>query len=196
MAKATGPAYIVPQRRRRASLTNYAKRIGLIKSKIPRMVVRKSAKHVLVQFIEYGPEGDRTISATNSKELLKYGWPERCNTPTAFLTGMLAGKKALKKGVSNSVLDIGLQTPSKGSVLFAAANGAIGAGIKLNMDKGMSDESREKAVHVSNMAKALKGKPEYEKKFSAYLKAGVSPEELSALFEKAKGSISRGDVSG
>ncbi|MFH0817010.1 MAG: 50S ribosomal protein L18, partial [Candidatus Micrarchaeota archaeon] len=196
MGTATGPAYKVPLKRRRKSLTNYLKRLGLVKSKIPRMVVRKSAKHVLVQFIQYAEGGDRTISSALSKELSKFGWPDRCNTPTAYLTGMLAAKKAMKKGVKSSVLDVGLQTPSKGSVLFAAAKGAIGAGVLLSVGEGMSDEAREKGVHIENFAKTLKGKPEYEKKFSAYIKAGIQPEQISGLFEKTKGSISRGDVSG
>ncbi len=196
MGMATGPAYEVPMRRRRDSLTNYPKRLGLVKSNVPRMVVRKSAKHVLVQFIEYADGGDRTIVSAMSKELSKFGWPERCNTPTAYLTGMLAAKKAMGKGVKSSVLDIGLQTPSKGSVLFAAAQGAIGAGVSLAVGEGMSDAAREKGAHIESFAKALKGKPEYEKKFSAYIKAGVQPEQISGLFEKAKGSISRGDVSG
>ncbi len=196
MAKATGPAYRVPQRRRREGLTNYSKRIGLIKSKLPRMVVRKSSKHILVQFIEYGASGDRTISSTLSKELAKYGWPERCNTPTAYLTGMLAAKKALKSGVSKSVLDIGLQTPSKGSVVFAAAQGAIKAGIELAVGEGMSIESREKGTHIAEMAKGMKDSPDYQKRFSAYIKAGIRLEELPVLFEKAKGSISRGETSG
>ncbi len=196
MGKATGPAYRVPLKRRRKNLTNYGKRIGLVKSKVPRMVVRKSSKHVLVQFIQYAEGGDRTITSTLSKELLKHGWPERCNTPTAYLTGMLAAKKALKKGVSKSVFDIGLQTPSKGSVLFAAVQGAAQAGIQIAVGEGMADESRAKGVHIANLAKTLKGKPDYEKKFSAYLKAGVQPEQISELFEKAKDSISRGEVSG
>jgi large subunit ribosomal protein L18 len=196
MGKATGPAYKVPLRRRRKSLTNYRKRLGLIKSKLPRMVVRKSSKHVLVQFIEYGPDGDRTLSSTLSSELTKFGWPERCNTPTAYLTGMLAARKAQKKGILKSVLDVGLQTPSKGSVLFSAAKGAMQAGIEVAMGEGMTDEKREKGTHISNFAKSLKGKPDYESKFSAYLKAGILPEQISELFEKAKGSISRGDASG
>ena len=42
MGKATGPTYTVPFKRRRENLTNYAKRLALLKSMKPRMVVRKS----------------------------------------------------------------------------------------------------------------------------------------------------------
>ncbi|MFH1447305.1 MAG: 50S ribosomal protein L18 [Candidatus Micrarchaeota archaeon] len=196
MGKATGPGYRVSQRRRRKNLTNYPKRMGLIKSKLPRMVVRKSSRHIIVQFIEYGVHGDKTILSINSKELLKRGWPSRCNTPTAFLTGALAANKVLKKGIKKSVLDIGLQTPSKGAIVFAAARGAVAAGIDMPIGEGMIDELREKGTHIVDLAKALKGKPEYEARFSAYLKAGVDPENIVELFEKTKDSILRGEPSG
>lgn len=196
MAKATGPVYKVSMKRRRRNLTNYAKRMGLIKSQLPRLVVRKSAKNVIVQFIIYGTDGDQTICSTNSKELSKYGWPARRNTPTAYLTGMLAAKKALGKGVKKSIADIGLNTPSKGSLVFAAVRGAVLAGVEVPLGENMADENREKGAHIAELAKSIKGKPEYESRFSAYLKAGVNPENLVDLFEKTKGSILRGEASG
>jgi large subunit ribosomal protein L18 len=196
MGKATGPAYRVPQRRRRTNLTNYKKRLGLIRSHLPRMVVRKSSRQILVQFIEYAVGGDRTITSAVSSELSAFNWPARSNTPTAYLTGMLAAKKAQKKGIKKTVLDIGIQTPSKGSVVFAAAKGAIAAGVELAIGEGMSIEEREKGMHISKLAKDLAGKADYDKRFSAYIKSGVKPEEISGLFEKAKGSISRGEASG
>jgi ribosomal protein L18 len=40
MAHATGPVYKVAFRRRRKNLTNYAKRLALVKGSSPRLVVR------------------------------------------------------------------------------------------------------------------------------------------------------------
>ena len=53
-----GPRYKVPFRRRREAKTNYRHRLKLLKSGLPRAVVRKSLKHTTVQFIKY----DRDIT--------------------------------------------------------------------------------------------------------------------------------------
>ena len=44
--------YTVPFRRKREGKTNYKKRLGLLKSKSLRLVVRKSNKHILVQLVD------------------------------------------------------------------------------------------------------------------------------------------------
>ncbi|MEM4634204.1 MAG: 50S ribosomal protein L18, partial [Candidatus Anstonellaceae archaeon] len=124
MATATGPTYKVAFRRRRKNLTNYAKRLALVKNKAPRMVVRKSSAGVLVQFIEFHPQGDKALASVKSTQLKQYGWLPRCNSPTAYLCGLLAAKMASKKGVKEFNLDIGMHSPTKGSVVFAALKGA------------------------------------------------------------------------
>lgn len=123
--------YRMPYRRRREGKTNYTKRLALIKSGKPRMVVRKSNKSMLVQFIEYNPVGDKILFSANSTMLAKkFGWPSKRNSWTAYLTGLYAGIGAKKKGVNGFVLDIGMYCPSKGSVVFAALKGAIDAGLE------------------------------------------------------------------
>jgi large subunit ribosomal protein L18 len=189
MGKATGPTYTVPFRRRGQNLTNYAKRLALLKSKKPRMVVRKSNRNVLVHFVNYAENGDVTVAAANSKELVKFGWHCSGNTPTAYLTGLLAGKRAKGKGVEEFVLDIGLATPSKGAIVFAAVRGAIDAGLKTKYDEGMVDNSRIRGEHIAKYAESLKGKPEYDKIFSSYLKANAPPESIPGMFDKVKEEI-------
>jgi len=188
MSRATGPRYIVPFKRRRSNLTNYRARLKLLKSMKPRLVVRKSLKHVLVQFINYSNSGDVTLVSINSKQLARYGWSDRRNTPTAYLTGLLAGLMAKKKGVKEFTLDVGLQTPSKGSIVFAALKGAVDAGLKANCDENMIDIARIKGEHIQRYAKSLKEKGD-EKKFSNYLKAGIQPANISTLFENTKQAI-------
>ena len=125
----------MPFRRRREKKTNYGKRLGLVKGGMPRMVVRKSNRYVTVQFVEFRPDGDRTLNIVSGKTLEKqFKWPSKRNSWSAYLAGLYAGKQAAKNGVKEFVLDIGMQTPSKGSVLFAALQGAVDAGLKTNFD--------------------------------------------------------------
>ncbi len=189
MGKATGPTYTVPFRRRRENLTNYAKRLALLKSMEPRMVVRKSNRNVLVHFVNYAENGDVTVAAASSRELAKFGWHCSGNTPTAYLTGLLAGKRAKEKGIEKFVPDIGLATPSKGALAFAAVRGAMDAGLETKYEEGMVDEGRIRGEHIAKYAESLKGKPEYEKIFSSYLKANVPPESIPGMFDKVKEEI-------
>ncbi len=187
MGKATSPMYNVPFRRRREGKTRYKKRLAFLKSKLPRFVVRKTNKQIIVQLIDFSPEGDKTLVYVGKKQLSAYGWPVRNNTPTAYLTGLLAAKLALKKGIKKAIFDIGLNTPSKGNLVFAAALGAQEAGLDLGFSVEL-DEARVKGEHISNYAKSLSG-DDYKKRFSSYLAEKKKPEELPKLFEDIKSKI-------
>ena len=45
-----------------AKRTNYRKRLELLKSGIPRVVVRKTDKSVIAHIVQYSEEGDKTIA--------------------------------------------------------------------------------------------------------------------------------------
>ena len=192
MAQATGPVYKVAFRRRRSALTNYAKRLALVKGNAPRMVVRKSNRGITVQFIEFSPKGDRVLACGLSPALKKFGWAPRCNSPTAYLCGMLAAKAAGKKGVKEFNLDIGMQTPSKGSVVFAALRGAIDAGLKSNYSNDMIEDARINGSLIEAYAKQLKSSDaaKYSRLFSSYIKESFNPEKMVEAFNAAKGKIS------
>jgi large subunit ribosomal protein L18 len=135
MTKATGPSFKMSFRRRREGKTNFAKRLALIRSEKTRMVVRRSNKGVMIQFIDFDPKGDRTLLTVNCAHLSKiYNWPSKRNVWTAYLMGLMAGKLAQKKGVKEFILDMGMYTPSKGSIIFAAQKGAHDSGLKVNYD--------------------------------------------------------------
>ena len=191
VSRATGPVYKVAFRRRRSNLTNYAKRLALVKGEAARMVVRKSGRGVLVQFVQFFPGGDRVASSVNSGALSKQGWFPRCNAPTAYLCGLLAGKMALKKGIKEFNLDVGMQTPSKGSVLFAALQGAVDSGLKTNYEGKMTDEARISGAAIAQYAASLKSSDpaKYGRLFSAYLKAGFAPEKMVEAFKSAKAKM-------
>lgn len=136
MTRADGPSFKVYFRRRREGKTNFAKRLALIKGGQTRMVVRRSNKGIVVQFINFDPKGDRTLLTVSGTHLAKaYKWPSKRNVWTAYLAGLMAGKLAQKKGVKQFVLDMGMYVPSKGSVIFAAQQGAADSGLSSLFDK-------------------------------------------------------------
>ncbi len=130
MTEATGPVFQVHFRRRREGRTDYGKRLALLKGGQTRLVVRKTNRFVICQFINDAEKGDHVVASATSQHLHKAaGYTGKCNTPSAYLTGMLAGKRAKANGVKNFVLDLGLQRSTKGNLLYAAAKGAIDAGL-------------------------------------------------------------------
>ncbi|RLF08815.1 MAG: 50S ribosomal protein L18, partial [Thermoprotei archaeon] len=130
---AKGPTYKVPLRRRREGKTDYRLRKKLILSGLPRLVVRGSLKHFTVQVTKAEINGDRVLASAHTKQLVRdFGWRGACgNIPAAYLTGLLAGLRAVNNGIKKAVLDIGLFSPIKGSRVFAALKGAIDAGMEI-----------------------------------------------------------------
>lgn len=159
-----GPRYHVPFRRRREGRTDYRQRLRLLKSGLPRAVVRITNRKVIVQIAEYHPDGDRIITSALSSELVKMGWNGSLkNLPSAYLTGLLAGKRAVEKGVKKAVLDIGLHVPVKGSRVFAALQRLLDAGLDIpHGEEKLPDEGRlfgahlgEKVVEETNRLKGI-----------------------------------------
>jgi len=151
---ATGPRYNVPMRRRREVRTDYHQRLRLLKSGKPRLVARKSNRHVTAQLIVTGPNGDETVASAHSSDLAEYGWEAPTgNLPSAYLTGLLAGKRALDAGLEEAVLDIGLNSPTPGSKVFAMQEGAIDAGVEIpHNDDVLADWPRNRGEHIAEYA--------------------------------------------
>ena len=100
-----GPLYRVPFRRRREMKTDYHQRKRLLKSGKIRFVARPSNKQILVQFVESKIGGDKTFIQTQSNDLKKFGWDiATSNLPAAYLTGYLAGKRAVKEKITEVVM--------------------------------------------------------------------------------------------
>jgi len=148
---ATGPRYRVPFRRRREGKTDYHRRLRLIKSRIPRLVVRSSLHYVTAQMIETKPVGDVTIVQASSRELASSGYSgSLSNTTAAYLVGLQVGKRAMDAGVSKAVLDIGLASASSGSRLFAVLKGAVDAGLDVpHESKVFPSVERIRGQHAS-----------------------------------------------
>ena len=122
----------VPYRRKREGKTNYKKRLELLKGKEHRLVIRRTNKHIIMQIVDYNPDGDKVIVGVSSKKLEGMGWKHSAkNMPACYLTGILLAKIAAEKKVKKAILDLGLQTPIKGSRLYAALKGAIDGGLNV-----------------------------------------------------------------
>ncbi|RQG91358.1 50S ribosomal protein L18 [Natrarchaeobius halalkaliphilus] len=165
---ATGPRYKVPMRRRREVRTDYHQRLRLLKSGKPRLVARKSNKHTTAQLITPGPQGDETLASAYSGDLEEYGWEApTSNISAAYLTGLLAGKRAVDAGLEEAVLDIGLNTATPGNKVFALQEGAIDAGLEIpHNDSVLADWSRTRGEHIAEYAEQL-DEPLYSGEFDA-----------------------------
>jgi len=188
-----GPRYNLPYRRRRKQLTNYKKRKAYILSQKVRMVVRTSNKHTTVQFIEAKPQGDVVLTGAKSSELAKlWKWSMGTgNMPASYLTGLLAGKRALGTGLRNANLDIGLRRASKGSRVFAALKGALDAGVEVPHEAEiLPQESRIRGEHISTYGAALASQKERVGfQFSRYLEKKGGPDTFLSEFDKIKQRI-------
>ena len=184
--------HVLPFRRKREGLTDYKKRLKLLLAHKPRLVVRKSLKNVVAQIVEYDEKGDRILVSAQSGELDKFGWKiSKSNLPSAYLVGLLLGKKAKGKGVKEMVLDMGLQKSVKGSRIYALLKGIIDSGVNVAHSKDMlPDENRIKGEHIAKYASELKkDDAKYKKIFGQYLKNNVDPTSINKYFEEIKNKI-------
>ncbi|HLF54548.1 MAG TPA: 50S ribosomal protein L18 [Candidatus Nanoarchaeia archaeon] len=182
--------YTVQHRRKRIGKTDYRKRLKLLLGHKPRLVVRKSLKHISLQIVEFEPKGDKVLLSAHSSELRKHGWKASTgNLSAAYLTGLLLAKKAGKKLLC--VTDLGQQTSVKGCVLYAAVQGAIDGGLDIPCSKEIvPSKERIRGDHVAAFAKSLKANKErYARQFGSYLKANLDPEKLPSHFDEVKAKI-------
>lgn len=193
MILAKGAQYKVPFRRRRNGLTDYRKRVKMIMSGKPRMVIRKTNSYGLAQIIEAKINGDVIIVSAHTRELKKYGWKYSFkNVPAFYLLGLLIGYRALRSGVKEAILDIGLHEPSKGAKVFFSAKGAVDAGLKVPFsEEKLPSDDRIKGEHIAKYAEKLKLENQelYQKQFSRYLRMKILPEEICEEFEKVRKRI-------
>lgn len=149
---AQGPRYKVAFRRRREGRTDYRQRARLLRARVPRAVVRTSLRHTSVQIVDFDIKGDQILVTAHSRELMDMGWNKATgNVPAAYLTGYLAGKKAVAKGLTEAVLDIGLKVPAKGATVFAALKGMLDAGMQIpHGDSVLPSKERLAGKHIGD----------------------------------------------
>jgi len=183
---------IVQFRRRREGRTNYKRRLNLLKSGIPRLVVRKSLKHITSQIVQYSPKGDKVLATVNSKSLEKMGWPVKGNTPSAYLTGLLMGRKAAELNIKKVVLDMGMHPSIRGSRIYALIKGALDTGLEIpHSDDVLPADDEIYCKSIEEYAKKIKSENAdlYKRQFSGYIKNDVDPSSLGKIFENTKNKI-------
>ncbi|MAH06677.1 50S ribosomal protein L18 [Candidatus Pacearchaeota archaeon] len=132
----------IDKRRRREGKTNYTKRLILLKGGLPRLVVRKSSRYVVLQIVESVHAQDKIVGMVSTKDLLKKGWPvEKAGSlkslGAVYLAGLMLGKKYEGKKV---ILDSGLIPNTKGSRVYAAVKGVADAGVDIPYDEKVIPE--------------------------------------------------------
>ena len=161
-----------------------------MKSKKPRLIIRKTNKQVILQIAEYSHKGDKLICGVNSNVLNKLGWKYSCkNLPACYLAGLLIGKKALTKKVKEAILDTGLQTPIAGSRIYAALRGAVDAGLKISASENIfPSQERLSGAHIKTFFSSNKN----QNQFSDYKKKKLDPAKIQQDFEAYKKKIMSG----
>lgn len=177
-------------------MTNYRKRLALLKGNLPRAVVRKSLKNITVQMISFNHVGDKVLVAADSKELSKFGWKfGGGNLPGAYLTGYLLGLRAKEK-TPKAILDLGLHVSSKGARVYAALKGMLDAGLQIPMDaEVLPDQARVSGKHIvayaARLQKEKKEKNTAEMQFKGYVKEGLELGKIEQYFTETKEKIAK-----
>ena len=97
------------------------------------ITVKISNENTLVQIHTPELSGDKVIASAHSRFLLNKGWKgSRKSVSASYLTGYLAGKKALSKGVKDAILYSG--TDSYTQRMAAALKGVVDAGLEIPAD--------------------------------------------------------------
>ncbi len=97
------------------------------------ITVNITNENTQVQILTPGMTGDTVIASAHSRYLLDKGWKgSRKSISAAYLTGYLAGKKALKKGTKGAILYTGTRRFTQR--MAAALKGIIDAGLAVPAD--------------------------------------------------------------
>jgi len=146
-------------KRKREGRTNYRKRLSLLVSRKPRAVIRKTLRSIIVQIVEYDPDGDKVIAAAQSRDLKKFGFPTvQSNINSAYLVGLLCGKLSLEKGIKEVVVDLGLQRSHPGGKLFSAVKGLKDAGMDVPAgDEALPSDERLSSKEVADVKQKILG---------------------------------------
>ena len=142
-------------RRRKAGLTDYRRRLKLLRGQMPRAVVRVSNTRTTCQLVSWAADGDLvSINVTGSDLVKKHGWPEGRSlksVPASYLVGFAMGKAAVASGASEAVLDIGLAANTRGGRVYAALKGMCDAGLEIPHSEDVyPEDERLNGAHIDD----------------------------------------------
>jgi large subunit ribosomal protein L18 len=142
-------AYSKILRRLREEKTNYRKRGTMLMGKRDFITVNISNQNTQVQILTPGMTGDKVVSSAHSRYLLEKGWKgSRKSVSAAYLTGYLAGKKALGQGAKDAILYTGTKRYTQR--MAAALKGVIDAGLQVPAnEETFPSEDRINGEHLT-----------------------------------------------
>jgi large subunit ribosomal protein L18 len=142
-------AYSNILRRLREEKTNYKKRGTLLMGKRDFITVNITNENTQVQVLKPGMAGDKVIASAHSRYLLEKGWKgSRKSISAAYLTGYIAGKKALGKGAKDAILYTGTRRYTQR--MAAALKGVVDAGLDVPADsETFPSADRINGVHLT-----------------------------------------------
>ncbi|TRZ71005.1 MAG: 50S ribosomal protein L18 [Nitrosopumilaceae archaeon] len=142
-------AYSNILRRLSEEKTNYKNRGTLLIGKRDFITVNITNENTQVQVLKPGMTGDKVIASAHSSYLLKKGWKgSRKSIPAAYLTGYLAGKKAIGNGAKDAILYTGTRRYTQR--MAAALKGVVDAGVKVPADpKTFPPDDRINGNHLT-----------------------------------------------
>lgn len=113
------------------------------------ITVNITNENTQVQILKPGMTGDQVLASAHSRYLLEKGWKgSRKSVPAAYLTGYLAGKKALSKGAKDAILYTGTRKYTQR--MAAALKGVIDAGVVVPADaETFPPEERINGEHLT-----------------------------------------------
>ena len=142
-------------RRRKAGLTDYRRRLKLLRGRKSRAVVRVSNTRTTCQLVDWAASGDLVkVSMTGTDLMKKYGWPEdfsQKSVPASYLVGFAMGKAAMAQGCEEAVLDVGLAATPAGGRVFAALKGMVDGGLWVpHNEEIFPSEERLSGAHIND----------------------------------------------
>lgn len=146
------------KRRRRENKTDYKLRTSLLKSGIPRIVVRRTNKYFTLQVVESNEAQDRVVTGVTSRDLLKNGWDSKKlgslkSIPAGYLTGILLAKKL---GGGKFIMDLGMSRTISGSRVFAVVKGLVDGGLDIPVNESIfPTEDRIAGEHLKEEVKTM-----------------------------------------
>ena len=187
--------YIATLKRIRNGRTNYRKRAALLLSKRRFVTITVSDENVQAQIAYPMAKGDVTITSSHSIELARFGWNGSMNSlPACYLTGLLLGKKSLRKDVDEAVLYTG-KNPFTSRVA-ACLKGLNDSGMKIPAsDSSFPPEERLVGNHIAEYARILQdeNKDAYNSHFSRLIANNFDPTQYSGYVQKVKDAITSPD---
>jgi len=186
--------FVLGFKRKRKGLTDYRKRLKILTSRKPRLVVRKSLKNMQAAIVEYNEKGDKVKVAAHTAQLRKLGWQFSAgNIPASYLVGYLLAKKSLKQNVQEAVLDIGMHKAIHGGRIFAVLAGAVDGGLQVaHGSDALPSKERLNGKHIQSYATQLKKEDAlYKKQFGVYLLQKHDPEMITKNFDDVKKAIEK-----